>query len=70
VGLSDIVVKNASSAKDFPVLHNACVVQPPSRRVRQESANTTTETITAGNYVEITARGGGLYQRFVSTFGP
>jgi hypothetical protein len=48
-------------------LPNACVVQPFPRRVRQESANTTTETIMAGTYAKITARGFGLYQRFVSS---
>ncbi len=45
---------------------NACVVPPLPRRVRQESANTTTETIMAGNYAKTTARGCGQYQRFVS----
>jgi hypothetical protein len=34
--------------------------------VRQESANTTTETFMAGKYAKITARGSGQYQRFVS----
>jgi hypothetical protein len=36
--------------------------------VRQESANTTTETIMAGKYAKSTERGCGLYQRFVSRF--
>jgi hypothetical protein len=34
--------------------------------MRQESANTTTETIMAGTYAKITERGCGQYQRFVS----
>ncbi len=45
---------------------NACVVPPHPRRVRQESANTTTETFMAGNYAKITERGCGQHQRFVS----
>jgi hypothetical protein len=45
---------------------NACVVPPHSRLLRQESACITTETIMAGNYAKITARGCGQYQRFVS----
>jgi hypothetical protein len=47
---------------------NACVVPPNPRRVRQESANTTTETIRAGNYAKITVRGRGQHQRFVSAY--
>ncbi len=46
---------------------NARVVQPRPRPVRQENANTTTETIMAGDYAKTTARGCGQYQRFVST---
>ena len=49
---------------------NACVVQPLPRRVRQESADTTAETFTAGNYAKIAERGCGQYQRFVSCFWP
>ena len=45
---------------------NACVVQPFPRRVRQESANATTETIMAGKYAKIAERGNGQYQCFVS----
>jgi len=47
-------------------MYNACVVPPLPRPVRQESANTTTETFMAGNYAKITERGSGQYQRFVS----
>ena len=45
---------------------NACVVQPYTRPVRQESPNTATETLMAGNYAKATERGCGLHQRFVS----
>jgi hypothetical protein len=44
---------------------NACVVPPLPRRVRQESADTATETFRAGTYAKITERGSGQYQRFV-----
>jgi hypothetical protein len=36
---------------------NACVVPPHPRRVRQERANTTTETIKAGNYAKLASAG-------------
>jgi len=45
---------------------NARVVPPLPRRVRQESADASTETIMAGNYAKTTERGSGQYQRFVS----
>ena len=54
----------------FILWPNACVVPPLPRPVRQESANTATETFRAGNYVKITARGSGQYQRFVSVTYP
>jgi hypothetical protein len=45
---------------------NACVVPPLPRPVRQENADTTTETVRAGKYAKITERGCGQYQRVVS----
>ena len=38
---------------------------PRPRRVRQERANSITETFMAGTYTKITERGSGQYQRFV-----
>ena len=44
---------------------NASFVRPHPRPDRENTAETTTETFTAGNYAEITTRGWGQHQTFV-----
>jgi hypothetical protein len=56
--LLGVFSQNASNSGNLRMLHlqaraNACVVQPFPRPVRQESANTTTKTIMAGNYAKL-----------------
>ncbi len=48
--------------------HNAYNQKPFSRHERQEAANTSLQTIMAGNYAETTARGKGLLHCFVSHY--
>jgi hypothetical protein len=60
---------NSKIANVVRKMANACVVPPLQRRVRQESADTSTKTFMAGTYAKITERGSGQYQRFVSAAG-
>ncbi len=54
----------AVGTKEFA---NACVVRILGRPNRKYTAETTTQTLTAGNYAKIAARPKSPYQRFVSS---